>query len=133
MTGRRLRWGWAGLPGPCESLDRRFAYDRGDTKRPAPSGTQMLAGAPALTSASCSVAPRPLPTILGVDSSTPAGRMAPGVPAQPIKFERATLVKRTNADLLTIRRRGKHLGRPHSLTSCWQREARRMQGEESMA
>ena len=38
-------------------------------------------------------------TTLGVDSSTPAGRMVFGVLAQLAEFERATLIERTNAGL----------------------------------
>ena len=69
-------------------------------------------------------------TTLGVDSSTPAGRMVFGVLAQLAEFERATLVERTNAGLAAARKRGTHLGRPFRLSPHQQREARRMRSEE---
>jgi len=70
-------------------------------------------------------------TTLGVDSSTPAGRMVFGVLAQLAEFERATLIERTNAGLAAARKRGKHLGRRHSLKPHQQQEAKRMREEES--
>ncbi len=69
-------------------------------------------------------------TTLGVDSSTPAGRMVFGVLAQLAEFERATLVERTNAGLAAARKRGTHLGRPFRLSQHQQREARRMRSED---
>ena len=69
-------------------------------------------------------------TTLGVDSSTPAGRMVFGVLAQLAEFERATLVERTNAGLAAARKRGTHLGRRFRLTPHQQREARRMRSDE---
>ena len=69
-------------------------------------------------------------TTLGVDSSTPAGRMVFGVLAQHAEFERATLIERTNAGLAAARKRGKHLGRRHSLKPHQQQEAKRMREEE---
>ncbi len=69
-------------------------------------------------------------TTLGVDSSTPAGRMVFGVLAQLAEFERATLIERTNAGLAAARKRGKHLGRRHSLKPHQQHEAKRMREEE---
>ncbi len=69
-------------------------------------------------------------TTLGVDSSTPAGRMVFGVLAQLAEFERATLIERTNAGLAAARKRGKHLGRRYSLKPHQQQEAKRMREEE---
>lgn len=69
-------------------------------------------------------------TTLGVDSSTPAGRMVFGVLAQLAEFERATLIERTNAGLAAARKRGVHLGRRFRLSPHQQREARRMRSEE---
>ena len=69
-------------------------------------------------------------TTLGVDSSTPAGRMVFGVLAQLAEFERATLIERTNAGLAAARKRGTHLGRRFRLTPHQQKEARRMRAEE---
>ncbi len=68
-------------------------------------------------------------TTLGVDSSTPAGRMVFGVLAQLAEFERATLIERTNAGLAAAKKRGKHLGRRHSLKPHQQQEAKRMRDE----
>ena len=69
-------------------------------------------------------------TTLGVDSSTPAGRMVFGVLAQLAEFERATLIERTNAGLAAARKRGTHLGRRFRLSPHQQKEARRMRAEE---
>ena len=69
-------------------------------------------------------------TTLGVDSSTPAGRMVFGVLAQLAEFERATLIERTNAGLAAARKRGQHLGRRFRLSPHQQKEARRMRAEE---
>jgi DNA invertase Pin-like site-specific DNA recombinase len=69
-------------------------------------------------------------TTLGVDSSTPAGRMVFGVLAQLAEFERATLIERTNAGLAAARKRGIHLGRRFRLTPHQQKEAQRMRAEE---
>ena len=69
-------------------------------------------------------------TTLGVDSSTPAGRMVFGVLAQLAEFERATLIERTKAGLAAAKRRGRRLGRRPSLTPHQQREAKRMREEE---
>ena len=69
-------------------------------------------------------------TTLGVDSSTPAGRMVFGVLAQLAEFEHATLIERTNAGLAAARKRGTHLGRRFRLTPHQQIEARRMRAEE---
>ena len=69
-------------------------------------------------------------TTLGVDSSTPAGRMVFGVLAQLAEFERATLIERTRAGLAAAKRRGRRLGRRPSLTPHQQREAKRMREED---
>ena len=69
-------------------------------------------------------------TTLGVDSSTPAGRMVFGGVAQLAEFERATLIERTNAGLAAARKRGTHLGRRFRLTPHQQQEARRLRVEE---
>ena len=69
-------------------------------------------------------------TTLGVDSSTPAGRMVFGVLAQLAEFERATLIERTHAGLAAARKRGTHLGRRFRLTPHQQREAQRMRSDE---
>jgi DNA invertase Pin-like site-specific DNA recombinase len=69
-------------------------------------------------------------TTLGVDSSTPAGRMVFGVLAQLAEFERATLIERTHAGLAAARKRGTHLGRRFRLTPHQQQEARRMRSDE---
>ena len=69
-------------------------------------------------------------TTLGVDSSTPAGRMVFGVLAQLAEFERATLIERTNAGLAAARKRGTHLGRRFRLSPHQQKEAQRMRAEE---
>lgn len=70
-------------------------------------------------------------TTLGVDSSTPAGRMVFGVLAQLAEFERATLIERTNAGLAATKRRGTRLGRRHSLTPHQRQEAKRMREKEN--
>ena len=70
-------------------------------------------------------------TTLGVDSSTPAGRMVFGVLAQLAEFEHATLIQRTNAGLAAARKRGTHLGRRSRLTPHQQqKEARRIRADE---
>jgi len=69
-------------------------------------------------------------TTLGVDSSTPAGRMVFGVLAQLAEFERATLIERTNVGLAAAKKRGQRLGRRHSLTPHQQQEAKRMREKD---
>lgn len=69
-------------------------------------------------------------TTLGLDSTTPAGRMMFGILAQLAEFERDTLIERTKAGLVAARKRGSRLGRRHTLTGHQQREARRMREEE---
>lgn len=66
----------------------------------------------------------------GVDSSTPAGRMVFSVLAQLAEFEWVTLIERTNSGRAAARKRGKHLGRRHSLKPHQQQEAKRMREEE---
>ncbi len=53
-----------------------------------------------------------------------------GVLAQLAEFERATLIERTNAGLAAARKRGRRLGRRHSLTPHQQQEAKRMREED---
>ena len=69
-------------------------------------------------------------TALGVDSSTPAGRMVFGVLAQFAEFQRDTLTERTNAGPAAARKRGTHLGRRFRRTPHQQNEARRIRAEE---
>ena len=69
-------------------------------------------------------------TSLGVDGSTPAGRMVFGVLAQFAEFERTTLIERTHAGLAAARKRGTHLGRRFRLAPHQQQEARRMRSDE---
>ncbi len=76
----------------------------------------------------CSV--RIVITTLGVDSSTPAGHMGFGVLAQLAEFERATFIERTNVGPAAARKRGKRIGRRHSLTPHQQHEAKRMREED---
>ena len=70
-------------------------------------------------------------TTLGVGSSTPAGRMVFAVLAQLAEFERPALIERTNADLAAARKRGRRLGRRHSLTPHQQQEAKRRREKDN--
>lgn len=54
-------------------------------------------------------------TSLGIDTSTPAGKLTYGLMAQLAEFERDLIVERTKAGLAAARRRGRILGRPSKL------------------
>lgn len=57
----------------------------------------------------------------GIDSSTPAGRMVIGVMASLAAYERELTRERQTAGIASAKARGKHMGRPHALTTA-QRE-----------
>lgn len=57
----------------------------------------------------------------GIDSSTPAGRMVIGVMASLAAYERELTRERQTAGIASAKAKGKHLGRPHALTTA-QRE-----------
>lgn len=69
-------------------------------------------------------------TTLGVDLTTPAGKLIFGVLAQVAGFERDTLVERTVAGLAAARRRGQRLGRRPTLDGVQAEEARRLVADE---
>jgi DNA invertase Pin-like site-specific DNA recombinase len=66
----------------------------------------------------------------GIDSSTPAGRMVIGVMASLAAYERELTRERQTAGIASAKSRGKHLGRPHALTSA-QREYARTSGKSA--
>jgi DNA invertase Pin-like site-specific DNA recombinase len=62
-------------------------------------------------------------TTLGIDMTTPAGKLVYGILAQLAEFEREQIRERINAGMIAARARGKHLGRRHVLTPHQRREA----------
>jgi DNA invertase Pin-like site-specific DNA recombinase len=65
-------------------------------------------------------------TTLGIDLTTPAGRLVLGMMLQIAEFERELIRERTNAGLAATKARGTVLGRRHSLTTHQRAEAARM-------
>ena len=65
-------------------------------------------------------------TTLGVDLSTPAGRLVFGVLCQISEFEREQIRERVSAGMAAAKARGVHTGRKHSLNPHQRREAARM-------
>jgi DNA invertase Pin-like site-specific DNA recombinase len=66
---------------------------------------------------------------LGLDTATPSGRMVLGIMATLAQFEREQMIERTRAGIAAAKRRGVHMGRPHSLTPHQRTEAARMASE----
>jgi DNA invertase Pin-like site-specific DNA recombinase len=62
-------------------------------------------------------------TTLGIDMTTPAGKLVFGILAQLAEFEREQIRERINAGMAAAKARGKHLGRRHALTQHQRREA----------
>jgi DNA invertase Pin-like site-specific DNA recombinase len=62
-------------------------------------------------------------TTLGIDMTTPAGKLVYGILAQLAEFEREQIRERINAGIAAAKARGKHLGRRHALTPHQRREA----------
>lgn len=65
----------------------------------------------------------------GVDSSTPAGRMVLGVMASLAAYERELTRERQTAGIQSAKSRGKHLGRPHALTSIQKDHVAQLQNQ----
>jgi putative DNA-invertase from lambdoid prophage Rac len=65
-------------------------------------------------------------TTLGVDLTTPAGRLVLGMMVQIAAFERDLIVERTHAGLAATKARGTVLGRRHTLTTHQRAEAARL-------
>lgn len=55
-------------------------------------------------------------TTLGIDTTTPTGKLIFGIVAQLAELERDRIIERTNAGLASARARGKILGRRYALT-----------------
>lgn len=55
-------------------------------------------------------------TTLGIDTTTPTGKLIYGIVAQLAELERDRLIERTNAGLASARARGQILGRRYALT-----------------
>ena len=51
-------------------------------------------------------------TSLGMDTSTPSGKLVFGIFAQVAEFEREIIRERINLGLARVRKEGKHIGRP---------------------
>jgi DNA invertase Pin-like site-specific DNA recombinase len=66
---------------------------------------------------------------LGLDTTSPVGRMVLGVMSSLAEFERSQLIERTNAGIAAAKRRGTHTGRPYKLTVHQRKEAARMASE----
>lgn len=62
-------------------------------------------------------------TTLGIDLTTPAGKLVFGILAQLAEFEREQIRERINAGMAAAKARGKHLGRRYALTPHQRREA----------
>ena len=69
-------------------------------------------------------------TTLGVDLKTPAGKLVFGVLSQIAEFEREQIKERVIAGMADAKRRGKHVGRKHTLTTHQRTEAARLHREE---
>jgi putative DNA-invertase from lambdoid prophage Rac len=65
-------------------------------------------------------------TTLGIDLTTPAGRLVLGMMLQIAEFERTLIQERTIAGLAAAKARGSILGRRHTLTAHQRSEAARM-------
>jgi DNA invertase Pin-like site-specific DNA recombinase len=65
-------------------------------------------------------------TTLGIDMTTPAGKLVYGILAQLAEFEREQIKERINAGMAAAKARGKHLGRRHALTPHQRREAAKL-------
>lgn len=53
----------------------------------------------------------------GIDTTTTGGKLVFHIMGALVEFERSLTVERTRAGIRAARRRGKHVGRPHSLTT----------------
>jgi putative DNA-invertase from lambdoid prophage Rac len=62
-------------------------------------------------------------TTLGLDLTTPAGKLVFGILAQLAQFERELTLERINAGIKAAKARGKHLGRRPALTPHQQHKA----------
>jgi DNA invertase Pin-like site-specific DNA recombinase len=69
-------------------------------------------------------------TTLGIDLKTPGGRLVFGVMAQIAEFERELIRERVAAGMAEAKKRGKHVGRRHTLRPFQRAEAVRLHIEE---
>lgn len=69
-------------------------------------------------------------TTLGIDMKTPAGRLVFGIVCQIAEFEHSLIRERVTAGMADAKRRGKHVGRKHTLTTHQRAEAARLHREE---
>jgi DNA invertase Pin-like site-specific DNA recombinase len=60
----------------------------------------------------------------GIDTTTPAGRMAPGIFGALAEFERDLIRERTRAGLAAAKTRGRRGGRPRTLTTAHDQQIR---------
>lgn len=65
----------------------------------------------------------------GIDYSTPAGRMLAGIFGALAEYERDLMHERAAAARAAARLRGRHTGRPRSLTSSQARQIRALRGD----
>jgi DNA invertase Pin-like site-specific DNA recombinase len=65
-------------------------------------------------------------TTLGIDLKTPGGRLVFGLMCQIAEFERELIRDRVTAGMAEAKRRGKHVGRRHTLKPHQRAEAARM-------
>jgi len=66
---------------------------------------------------------------LGIDTTTPSGKLVLTVLAGVAEMERALLIERTKAGIASARRRGRHPGRPRALSDDQLDEARRLRAK----
>lgn len=66
----------------------------------------------------------------GIDTNTAGGRMFYAMLAAMAQYESEVISERTKAGQAAAKRRGKHLGRPPTLTPHQEKEAHRMHHEE---
>jgi putative DNA-invertase from lambdoid prophage Rac len=69
-------------------------------------------------------------TTLGIDLKTPSGRLVFGVMSQIAEFEHSLIRERVIAGMAEAKRRGKHVGRRHTLKPSQRAEAVRLHREE---
>jgi DNA invertase Pin-like site-specific DNA recombinase len=69
-------------------------------------------------------------TTLGIDLKTPGGRLVFGMMVQITEFERELIRERVIAGMVDAKKRGKHMGRKHTLRPHQRAEAARMHLEE---